>query len=121
MKFQKNYLEPLRLGSKSVNTFSLSKNFEDFEYLLKSTNINYNIITISETRTMKNLEITKNIYLKNCNFEYTTTKSTVAGTMLYIANQPAYKPRHDLKIYRTNELKSTSIELTNLKKKNRMF
>ena len=69
---------------------------------------------------MKNLEITKNIYLKNYKFEYTTTKSTVAGTMLYTANQPAYKPRHDLKIYKTNELKSTSIELTN-SKKNRMF
>ena len=66
---------------------------------------------------MKNLEITKNICLKNYNFECTTTKSTAAGTMLYIANQPAYKPRHDLKIYKTNELKSTSIELKNSKKK----
>ena len=76
--------------------FSLNKNFEDLEYLLKFTNINYNIIGTSETRAMKNLEITQNINLKNYNFEYTPTKCTAGGTMLYRANHLAYKPRHDL-------------------------
>ena len=45
---------------------------------------------------MKNLEITQNINLKNYNFEYTPTKCTAGGTMLYRANHLAYKPRHDL-------------------------
>ena len=64
---------------------------------------------------MKNLEITKNFNLKNHNFEYTPTESTAGGTMLYITNHVAYKPRRDLKIYKTiNE--STFIELINSKK-----
>ena len=36
--------------------------------------------------------------------------------MLYITNHLVYKPRHDLKIYKTNELESTFIELINSKK-----
>ena len=65
---------------------------------------------------MKNLEITKNINLKNHNFEHTPTESTAGGTMLYITNHLAYKLRHDLKIYKTNELESTFIEFINSKK-----
>ena len=42
-----------------INVCSLNKNFEDLEYLLKSTNINYDIIAMSETRTMKNFELFK--------------------------------------------------------------
>ena len=95
----------------------LNKNFEHIEYLLKSANINYNIIARSET-TIKNSEITKNIILKNYNLEYAPTESTADGTMLYIANQLAYRTRPDLKIYKTNELESTFIELINLKKQN---
>ena len=38
---------------------ALYKNFEDLEYLLKSTNINYDIIAMSQTRTMKNFELFK--------------------------------------------------------------
>ena len=70
---------------------------------------------------MKHLEISQNINLKKYNFEYTPTvtltESTSGGTILYIANHLAYKPRDDLKIYKTNELESTFIEL----KKIRMF
>ena len=97
-----------------INACSLNKNFEELEYLIKSTNINYNIIAISETRTMKNLEITQNIDLKNYSFEYTPIESTAGGTVLYIVNHLAYKPRNDLKIYKINELESTFIGLINL-------
>ena len=76
-----------------INAYYLNKIFDDLEYFLKSTNINYDIIAVSETRTMKNLEITQNINSKNYNFEYTPTESTAGGTMLYIANHLAYKPR----------------------------
>ena len=48
----------------------------------------------------------------------TPTESTAGGTMLYIANHLAYKPRHDLKIYKTNKLELTFIELINSKKQN---
>ena len=36
------------------NTCSLRKNFDDLEYLLKTTNMNFDIIAISETRVSKN-------------------------------------------------------------------
>ena len=108
------------LGRKDQLHKAVHKNFEGLEYL-KSTNINYNIIAISDTRTMKHLEISQNINLKNYNFEYTPsvtlTESTSGGIMLYIANHLPYKPRHDLKIYKTNELESTFIELKKKKKK----
>ena len=42
-----------------INVCSLNKNFEDLEYLLKSTNINYDIIAMSQTRTMENFELFK--------------------------------------------------------------
>ena len=98
LKIPKNSLKMFH-----INACSLNKNFDDLEYLLKSTNINYDIIAISETRIMKNLEITQNINLKTYNFEYTPTESTAGGTTLYIANHLAYKPRYNLKIYKTNK------------------
>ena len=82
-----------------INAYTLNKNFKDLKYLLKSTNINYDIIAISEIR---NLEITKIINSKNYNFEYTLTEPTAAETMIYLANHLAYKPRHDLKNYKIN-------------------
>ena len=44
-----------------INTCSLLKNLEDLEYLLKTTNINFDIIAISETMLLKNTKIVENI------------------------------------------------------------
>ena len=38
-----------------MNTCSLSKNFDDLEYLLKATNTNFDIIAIFETKMTKNI------------------------------------------------------------------
>ena len=47
-----------------INTCSLSKNFDDLEYLLKTTNMNFDIIEISEIRITKNMNnILSNINL----------------------------------------------------------
>ena len=55
-------IQTLKIPNKSkslsmfhINTCSLSKNFDDLEYLLKTTNLNFDIIAISETRTTKNV------------------------------------------------------------------
>ena len=53
-----------------INACSLNKIFEDLEYLLKSANINHDIIAISETRIVKHLEITKSINFKNYNIYF---------------------------------------------------
>ena len=50
-----------------INTCSLSKNFDDLEYLLKTTNMNFDIRAISETRITKNTNKISNINLINLN------------------------------------------------------
>ena len=37
---------------------------------------------------MRNLEITKNIDIKDYNMKYTWTECTTGGTILYIGNHP---------------------------------
>lgn len=101
-----------------MNAYFWNKTFDNLEYLLKSADINYDITEISEARIMKNLEITKNINLKNYNVEYISTESATAGTILQILKHLASKPRIDLNIYKINELKPTFIERINSTKKN---
>ena len=101
-----------------IKTCSLSKTFEDLEYLLKTTNTNFDIIAISETRLLKNTNIVKNINIPNFSYEFTPTESTAGGTLLYIADNLAYQKRNDLNIYVKNYLESTFIEVTNPSKTN---
>ena len=79
-----------------INACSLSKNFDDLEYLLKTANMNFDIIAISETRVTKNI----NININNYAFEFTPTVSSAGGTLIYVANHLTYKPRTDLQIYK---------------------
>ena len=99
-----------------INTCSLNKRIK--EYLIKSTNINFDIIAISETRILKDTYIVKNINIPNFSFECTPTESTAGGTLLYIADHLAYQNRKDLNLYKTNSLESTFIEITNPNKSN---
>ena len=64
------------------------------------------------------MDIKTNINLPNYSIEYTPTESHAGGTLLYISNNIAYKPRKDLNIYKTHELESTFIEIINPKKSN---
>ena len=90
-----------------VNTCSLSKNFDDLEYLLKITNMNFDIIAISETRITKNIDKISNINLNNYAFELTPAESSTGGTLIYVAKHLGYKPRTDLQIYKKLDLEST--------------
>ena len=84
--------------------------------LLQSTNINFNVIAITETRIPKNVSITQNIALNNYSFERTPTESSAGGKLIYIANCLSYKIRSDLKIYKKIELESALIEKINSRK-----
>ena len=101
-----------------INSCSLSKNFGELQNLLQSTNINFDVITITETRIPKNVSVTQNIVLNNYSFEHTATKSSAGGTLLYIANCLSYKICNDLKIYKKSELESTFIKIINPRKCN---
>ena len=91
----------------NINTRSLSKNFDDLEYLLKTTNMNVDIIIISETRITRNMNKISNINLNNYAFELTPTESSAGRTLIYVANHLAYKPKTDLQIYKKRDLGST--------------
>ena len=71
-----------------ITTCSLSRNFEDIEYLLKTTNTSFDIIAISETRILKSTNIVKNINIPNFSYEFIPTESTAGGTLLYIDCRP---------------------------------
>ena len=88
-----NELQNLKVTNKSNslsffqrNACSLSKNFDDLQDLLSCTNKNFDIVTITETRTTKNLSITNNLNVKNYSIEFTPTESSAGGSLLYIAN-----------------------------------
>ena len=54
-----------------------------------------------------------NVNLANCSYEY---YQTAGDTLIYIGNRLSYKLRNGLCIYKTVELESTFLELTNTKK-----
>ena len=95
---KKNYLSLFH-----INACSLSKNLS----------ANFDIIAISETRILKNTKIVKNINIPNFYNEFTPTKSTAGGTLIYIADHLAHQKRNDLTIYAKNYLESTFIEIIN--------
>ena len=106
------------LSLSHVNSYSLSKNIEDLEYLLNSTSINFDVIAISETRIVKGKTPVNSLNLMNYSHEFCPTESSAGGTLLYIHNHLSYKPRNDLSIYKPTELESSFIEISNPKRSN---
>ena len=86
---------------------------EGLEYFIKSTNISFDIIAISETRILKDTNIAENINTPNFCFEFTPTESTAGEILLYIADHLAYQKQNDLNLYKINNLESTFIEINN--------
>ena len=81
-------IEPNSLSLFNINSCSLNKKFEDLEYLLKATKKNLDVIEISESRILKDTNLSKNINI------YITTHA--GGTLLYINNKLSYKLRQNL-------------------------
>ena len=98
-----------------INTCSLSKNFDDLEYLLETTNMNFDIIAISEIGITKNINKIPKSNLNNYTFEFIPTEFSAGGTLIYFANHLGYKPRTDPQIYKERDLESTFIEIINPK------
>ena len=64
-----------------INTCSISKTF-DLEYLLKTTNMNFDATAISEKRITKNINKIFNINLNNYAFEFTPPESSAGKTLI---------------------------------------
>ena len=82
-----------------INACSLNKNFDDLQHLLSCTK-KIDIIAISETRITKQVSVLNNLNLNNYSFEFTPTKTSAGGILLYIANHLSYKFCNDLNIYK---------------------
>ena len=64
--------------------------------LMNSTSIEFtknvfDIIAVSETRIIKQVSLLNNLNLNNYSFEFTSTKTSASGTLLYIAHYLSYK------------------------------
>ena len=90
---------------------SLSNNFDDFQYLILSTNINFDVMAVSESRIIKNKQSLVDINLPDCSYEFCPTESSARGTLLDMGNHLSYKLRKDLSIYKSYELESTFPEI----------
>ena len=73
-----------------INSCSFNKNFEDLEYLLKATKKTFDVIAITESRVLKDTN------LSNYSVELTPTESHADGTLLYINNKLSHNLRQDL-------------------------
>ena len=112
------YLKNKSLFLFHINTCSLNKNFDDFQYLLSCTKKKIDIIAVSETRITRNVSLLNNLNLNNYSFEFTPTETCAGGTLFYIAIHLSYKCRNDLNVFKENELESTFIEIVNPNKSN---
>ena len=74
------------LSLSHVNSYSLSKNIEDLEYLLNSTSINFDVIAISERRIVKGKTPVSSLNLMNYSHEFCSTELSAGGTLVYICN-----------------------------------
>ena len=83
---------------------------------LKLQTKTFDVIAISESRILKDTNLSKNIKIYNYSAEFTPTESRAGGSQLYINNKLSYKLRQDPCIYKLNELESTFIEIINPKK-----
>ena len=88
---------------------------KNFRNLLQPTNIEYDVIGITESGITKNISLTHNIELGNYSYEHTPTESSVGGTLLYVANHYLNKTRSDLNVSKKIELDSTFMEIINAK------
>ena len=86
-------LQQLKISNKEksfsffhINSCLQNKNFEELQNLLQSTNTQFDLIAITETRITKKTYVTQNIELSNYSFEHTLTESSAGGTLLYIVN-----------------------------------
>ena len=68
-------LEPNSLSLFDINSCSFNKNFEDLEYFPKTTNKAFDVIAISESRILKDTNLSENINIYNYSAEFTPTES----------------------------------------------
>ena len=113
----KNELTKNSLTVFHLNIVSLQGHIDDLKALLAALDHSFDIIAISETKILENIDITTNIDLIGYNFVGTPTKSSYGGTGIFIRSCFDYDVRKDLSRSEQDEAEAIFVEITNLKKK----
>ena len=82
----KKFTEKSSLSLFHLNTYSLSKNINDFEHLIQSTKTGFDIIAVSESRITENKLPPIDISIPNYSYEFCPTEANAGGTLIYIRN-----------------------------------
>ena len=78
------------------------------------TNFPFDVICISESKIIKDFDPVVDISLPGFHAPISTpTESTKGGVLIYVNKNLNFKPRDDLKIYKSAQLESIFIEIIN--------
>ena len=96
-----------------LNIHSLHFHKTDLDVLLDALKLDFDIITISESKLRKDIAPVTDISLTNYTYVDTPTEASKGCTLIYVSDRLSYKPRKDLEIYESRKLESTFIEIVN--------
>ena len=91
-----------------MNVCSLTKNVYDFNILRNDLSVNFDILTITESRSKKDSSCPVNLHLNNYSVEQRPTE-TSGGNLLYINKRLYYQLRNDLNLYHPGKIESSFI------------
>ena len=109
-----NFNSDKSLSILNLNIHSLQLHIEELKMLLNMLDFNFDLITISESKLRTSTQPTVNIEIDGYEIVHTPTEASKGGALLYISKKLNYKPRNDLKIYKSKELESVFIEIINI-------
>ena len=96
-----------------MNIFSLQYHFVELQTLLTTSEIQFDITGILESRLKHNKHYTTNIDLPIYNIKHCDAKGANGGMLLHIKKDIAYKLRNDVKMYKSKHLELIFIEIIN--------
>ena len=99
-----------------LNISYLCFHIEELTTLISEHDLAFDIIGISECRPKLNKTPLNSVQIPGSNSEFTPTVCNNGGTVLYIKKGLNYKLRNDIQIYKSKQLESTFIEITQDKK-----
>ena len=101
------------------NIHSMQLHIEEFRIALLHLNFTFDIICISESKLMKDVDPLIDISINGYKPPISTpSEATKGGVLIYVKSELNFKPRDDLKIYKSEKLESIFIEVINEKESN---
>ena len=86
----KEFSDKSSLSLVYLNTCSLSKYTDDFEHLIQSTETDFDIIAIFESKVTKNKTPPIDVSIPSYSYEFYPTEAKAGGTLIYTRNHLSY-------------------------------